>query len=454
MMLSLTEEAEAALVERQRLPENFGPEAVRPGYDGLSLANVPALAAQILAPETLDKTEFGPTVPPLDPALLDRPEINAAFQRLLADGPINHVVVLLMDALGYDQLKSQATAGYVPGLQNAIQNRDNFFIPLTSVYPSTTTTALTSVATARTPQEHGIMGTVNRFPELGSLVNLIYFGPTTSYTSFAEKYLNPDTLVPVANIYKRLESAGVKCEHINFHGFKNSSISRFTTADSQAEFIGYLTAPTAFATLRQQLASKPDDGSLKSFTYCYVSNVDNVAHRYGPLTKNYEAELAALDFSLNRELFSPLKGRKDILLMLVADHGQRQIDPQKVAWLHQHPELTRLQVAPVGGERRAAYLYLKPGTVETAQRYIEANFGEHFLVLGKDEALEMGLFGLTGQKVSPQAEDRLGDLIMIPCQDWIVRQFVTADDSGPGSTGVHGGLSRAEMLIPFLAMRF
>ncbi|NWJ98541.1 MAG: alkaline phosphatase family protein [Chloroflexi bacterium] len=452
-MSSLNEIAENALLQRQRLPEAFGAEAVRPSYDGLGLVNVPALVLQLLAPATLlDKAV---SVPPVNPALLDCPEVTAAFKRVLEQGPINHVVLLLIDAMGYDQINGVMATGDLPGLSQMVQNPANFFMPLTSVYPSTTTTALTSVATASTPQTHGIMGTVNRMPEMGSLVNLISFGPAVGSKSYTPQQLNPDTLLPVPNIYQPLEAEGVVCEQINFYAFENSSISRFTTANSTAKFISYRTPATAFATLRERLLSKPSDGSLKSFTYCYVDTLDAVGHRDGPLTPNYQAELAALDFSLNRELFQGLKGRSDLLLFVVADHGQRTVDPQKVAWLHEHPELTRLFVAPMGGERRVAYLYLKAGTLETARRYIDSHFGEHFLTLSKVEALEMGLFGLPGQAISSQADDRIGDLLMIPRREWITRQFVTATDKGPiGRDGVHGGLSRAEMLIPLLMARF
>lgn len=453
-MADWSEVAERALLRRQSLPPTFGPDAVRPSYDGLGLVNVPALAVQLLAPELMDNVEFGAVVPAVKPALLDAPEVAAAFQQMLERGPVNHVVLLLMDAMGHDQIKARMAAGDLPGLSQAMQHPDNFYMPLTSVYPSTTTTALTSAATARTPQEHGIMGTNNRMPEVGSLVNLIAFAPVVGGAPYTEQQLSADSLVPVANIYRRLETAGVACQHVNFFGFRDSSISRYTTARSGAKFVGYLTPATAFATLRDQLLSKPADGSLKSLTYCYVGSLDGVAHRYGALSSNYIAELAALDFSLNRELFQGLKGRSDILVCVVADHGQRVTDIEKVAWLHDHPDLTGLFSAPVGGERRVTYLYLKPGTEAAAKQYVDTHFGEHFLTLTKAEALEMGLFGLPAQSVSSQANDRLGDLIMIPKGEWITRQFLTANEEGLGYIGVHGGLSRAEMLIPFLAMRF
>jgi len=453
-MPDLSNLAENALLRRQQLPDAFGPETVRPSYDGLGLVNVPALAVQLLAPNLMESREFGAIAPALNPALLSQPEVTAAFEQLIGRGPVNHVVLLLLDAMGYDQIKSEMTAGALPGLQTAIQNSANFFMPITSVFPSTTTTALTSAATARTPQEHGVTGTTIYLPELGSRVNLIRFGPAVGSGSYNEKQLNPDTFVAVPNIYQRLESVGVKCEHINYYAYQNSSISRFTTANSAVKFTGYVTPATAFATLREQLSQKPADGSLKSFTYCYVSTLDTVAHYYGPLTPDYQAELAALDFSLQHEVFERLKGRSDILLCLVADHGQRLIDSQKVAWLHEHPELTRLFAAPAGGENRAVQLYIKAGQLEQARHYIDTHYGEHFLTLTKDEAIEVGLFGLPGQAVAWQATERLGDLLMLPRREWIGRQFVTADEHGPGPSGMHGGLSRAEMLIPFLATRF
>lgn len=455
-MSAIYESAEKALLERQKLPTNLGPEAVRPAYEGLSLANVPALATALLAPDA-PTLHTEPALPALNPALLGLPEVNAAWQKWLAAGPVNHVVILLMDALGYDQLVELVKEGRTPNLAKAIASQNSFFMPLTSVYPSTTTNALTSVATAYAPAQHGVMATSVYMRELGSVVDVIGFAPAVSPVrqSYNENQLNPETFVPVPNVYQRLEQAGIQCETVNYYMFKGTSISRFTSAGSQAgsEFYnGYLTPADGFAQLRERLKKNSAEGR-KSFTYAYVPNVDSSAHRYAPLSFNYKAEVATLDFSLERELFAPLAGRSDIAILLVADHGQRSSYNEKVFWIQKHPELARKLLVPITGESRAGFLFTRHGQEQAVVDYIEREVGEHFALVPKNQAIELGLFGLAGQPLGLQCEERIGDLVLIPKTDWVAKQLLTNDVAKLSYIGVHGGLSRAEMLIPFLATR-
>ena len=68
--------------------------------------------------------------------------------------------------------------------------------------------------------------------------------------------------------------------------------------------------------------------------------------------------------------------------------------------------------------------------------------------------MDNGLFGIPGKLLGREAEDRIGDLLLISHKDWICRQHITNEERLHTHTGVHAGLSRAEMLIPFLAYRF
>ncbi len=455
-MTEITEIAEKSLLQRQLLPEKFGPASVRPSYDGLGLVNIAALATEWLAP-TAPALSDQAALPAFRPGLLDAPEVSVAWQTWQAAGPINHVVLLLLDALGYDQLRTVIAEGGAPNLAKATASQQAFFVPATSVYPSTTTTALTTAATAYAPAQHGIMGTNVYLREIGSMVNLIGYRPSIAPTNtpYQSVQLNPDKLVPVPNLYQRLEQAGIRCEVVNHYLFKDSSISRFTSAASQAgrEFYSsYQTPVDGFSQLRRRLEVNSVE-NRPSFTYIYVPNVDSAAHQYGPLSPSYRAEVAALDFGLGHELFEPLSGRSDIVLLLVADHGQRY-RTSNIAWLNQHPALTRMLQVPMSGENRAPYLHLKHGLEAAAIKYINQNLEEGFLVVPKAEAIELGLFGLPGQPLGPECDDRIGDLLLVPKNDWVCRQQLTEEEPGLGMIGVHGGLSRAEMLIPFLAYRF
>ena len=456
-MRQIFEVAEEALMQRQALPTHFGPEMLKPAYDGLSLANVATQAQAWLAPDAPRLSEVAP-VGPIQPELLADPAVAQAWQSWQARGPINHVVVLLMDALGYDQLKEMMAEGIASNLARLIGGDQTFFMPITSVYPSTTTTALTSVATGYAPAQHGIMGTSTYLREIGSVVDFIGFRPAIAptATSYLESQLDPDSLLPVPNLYRRLEEAGVQAEIVNYSMFKGSSISRFTSAGSvagQQFYNGFLTPADGFSQLRRRLETNTQAGR-KSFTYAYVSSIDSSAHRYGPLSPSYRAELAGLDFLLNHELIEPLAGRDDIALLLVADHGQRLVEQDKILWLDEHPELTRMFTVPYTGESRAGYLHLKHDCEEAARRYIEQHFGENFLTLNRAESTDLGLFGLAGYSPGPECTDRTGDLLLIPTGGWVARQRTTRTEHTYNLVGTHGGLSRAEMLIPFLAHRF
>ncbi|MBF2065081.1 MAG: alkaline phosphatase family protein [Calothrix sp. C42_A2020_038] len=455
-MASIFVTAEQALIARQKLPEYFGANKVRPSYDGLGLANIAALPIHWLCPEAPTSSEQ-PALPPFNPNLLRIDTITQAWENWLSRAPINHVVLLILDAFGYDQLLSLITNNVVPGLANAIKSDKAFFIPATTVFPSTTVTALTSSTTAYATAQHGVTSTTAYLREIGALVSLLRWCPHTAPTSasYPDEQLNPDTFVTVPNIYLRMEKAGINVGIVNYYRFKNTSISRYTTVGSEAgkdKYTPYLTYADGFAQLRDRILTSYNTD--KSFTYIYVPNIDSAAHRYAPLNPYYQAEVATIDFALKRELLDPLSGRGNAVLLITADHGQCPTDLEKVLWLHEHPDLTKLLWTPaVTGEARARFLHVKKGAEESVKAYVKSHFDQNFLLVSKAEAIALGLFGLPNQPLSQESDDRVGDFILVPRQDWICYQSLSGERWTPNAGG-HGGLSRAEMLIPFLAYRF
>ncbi|BDA66272.1 phosphodiesterase [Rivularia sp. IAM M-261] len=441
---------EQALIQRQQIPEALAPNMLKPSYDGLGLSNIAALTLEWLCePYVLNAHK---TVTPFNPKLLAIKSLTDAWHSWQQQAPINHVVLIILDAFGYEQFRTLSSEGVIPSLTQACNSPQAFFMPATSVFPSTTVTALTSAATAQAPALHGLINTHIYFQEVGSLVNLIGFRPSFTPTSapYLDSQLNPDTLLPMPNIYVLMEKSGVDVEIINFHKFQNTSISRFTSAGSNAllnSFFGYRTPADAFSQLRQRLTSKTPN--VKSFTYLYIPEIDTFAHCYQPLSQNYRAEVASIDFSLYREVLAPLAGRNDTVLLITADHGQRAVHPDKITWLNHHPILNKNLSAPFTGGTQARYLYIHKGKEKEVYDYVQENLAEEFLLLSKAEAIELGLLGLPGNELSELSYNRLGDAIIIPKGDWVSFE----NDTQHYPVGIHGGLSHAEMLIPFLAYR-
>ena len=85
--------AEAALLDRQSLPPKlWEAETVRPSYDGLGLANVPALAMHWLGVDKMPASTA--TLPPFNPSLLENPSVTEAWEAWQQQDDIDHVVLL------------------------------------------------------------------------------------------------------------------------------------------------------------------------------------------------------------------------------------------------------------------------------------------------------------------------------------------------------------------------
>jgi len=95
-------------------------------------------------------------------------------------------------------------------LENLAEKGDVF--PLTSVFPSQTTNALTTLNTGLTPQEHGLFEYYLYLKEVDMIVNTLRFEPlgSTHRDELFEKGFNPNLLFKGKVIQNTLEEAGIK----------------------------------------------------------------------------------------------------------------------------------------------------------------------------------------------------------------------------------------------------
>ena len=160
-MTRLASEIEQIILEH-RLPvfEDELPdgEFVMPYYDGYSIVNLPATTAALFDIQ-------------LPGAIALPDELWKPFS-----GSVRCIVQVLIDALGYYRLQRAMSAG-PETLFHQIDRRGGSQFPLTSVCPSTTTTALSSLWTGRMPIEHGMLGTRLFLRDQGLRANMIYFTP-------------------------------------------------------------------------------------------------------------------------------------------------------------------------------------------------------------------------------------------------------------------------------------
>jgi hypothetical protein len=291
--------------------------------------------------------------------------------------------------------------------------------PITTVAPTTTATALTSIATGLTPAEHGLIG--YRLDIGGTVINVLRWHTDKGD---ARRQLPPREVQPVPAF---LGSAVPIVSKVELEG------SAFTEAHlSGGRPVGWRIASNIAVEVGRQLAAG------EPIVYAYYDGVDKVAHErgFGPF---YDAELRTVD-----RLIGDVRGAlvPGSALVVIADHGQVQVGDQTIT---PAPEIMRL-VHHQSGEGRFRWLHAKGGAAGELLAIATERYADVAWVVGRDEIIDGMWFGPT---MSAPIAARLGDVALV-ARDPI--SFNDPADSGPYRLICrHGSLTPAEVFVPMLA---
>ncbi|MCU1358435.1 MAG: putative Type phosphodiesterase/nucleotide pyrophosphatase [Acidimicrobiales bacterium] len=343
------------------------------------------------------------------PALLDGSVDPPAWlpERALDAG---QVVLLVLDGLGWEQLQDRRHLA--PTLSALVGG------PITSVAPSTTATALTSIATGLTPGEHGVVG--YRVAVDHEVLNVLRW---STAGGDARKRIDPHRFQPFPAFCSQRPCIVTKAEFVT-SGFSGAHLA-------EVRFHGYRVPSTLVVEVRQALRSG------EPFVYAYYDGIDKVAHEYG-LGEHYDAELVAVD-RLVADVLECLP--RDASLVITADHGQVDVGDRLVDL---HPDVAA-HVSFQSGEGRFRWLHARPGRSEALFDAAVARHSDTAWVRTRKDTVAEGWWGET---VTDVAVQRLGDVALVAHQPV---SFTDSNDTGPFKLiGRHGSLTPAEMYVPLL----
>jgi predicted AlkP superfamily pyrophosphatase or phosphodiesterase len=354
----------------------------------------------------------GPCVSNVVPALVNRMPEAPSWLPEPAVGA-EQVVLLVIDGLGWEQL--QERAALAPNLTAMAGGA------ITTVAPSTTSTAMTSITTGLTPGEHGVVG--YRISVHHEILNVLRW---STPAGDARHSIPPEEFQPLAAFCGTRPPIVTRAEFVS---------SGFTAAHLEgARFYGYRTLSTMATEVNRLLR----DG--EPFVYAYYDGIDKVAHEYG-LGEHYDGELAAVDFLVQHMISTMPAGAT---LVITADHGQVSVGDNVVVLDDEILRRTALQ----SGEGRFRWLHARPGQAAELLEIAVDRYEDIAWVRSVREVLDERWFG---ERVSPAAASRLGDVALV-ARDPIA--FVDPADTGPYHLiGRHGALTPAEMYVPLLAAR-
>ena len=271
----------------------------------------------------------GPNVRGLIPAFLG-PRGAAKPSWIPAEAvKASQVVLLVIDGLGWEQL--QARAHLAPTMMAMVGG------PITTVAPTTTATALTSITTGLTPGEHGLIG--YRIDVGGDVLNVLRWH--TDGVGDARRLHEPKRLQPFDPFM------GERVPVVSKADLERSSFSAAHLRGCTA--VGWRVLSSLAVTVGEQLRAG------ERFVYAYYDGIDKIAHErgFGPY---YDAELAYAD-RLVAEIIAALPSGAAVVV--TADHGQVHVGDRIV---EPGPAVSRL-THHSSGEGRFRWLHARPGAV-------------------------------------------------------------------------------------------
>ncbi len=337
------------------------------------------------------------------------------------------LVLMVIDGLGHDFLLDTVADG---ALCAHLRGR------MTSVFPSTTATAITTFMSGFAPQQHALTGWYMWFREIGVVAAPLPFTTRTGGVSLAKAGVDARRLFasrPLADALDR------RCFIVQRRDLVDS---HYTNAfRGKAEVRGYRTLNGFFEAVRDIISSRES-----CFVYAYWPQLDAMCHSFGAAHARSNEHLRHIDARFAEFLES---GRgSGATVVLTADHGFIDTTARTRLELADHPRLAETLVLPLCGEGRAAFCYVDPAKRDIFESYVADELADCCVAVESGDLLAGEYFGLG--EPHPRLVDRIGHYALIMKDNYVLRDRLMGEAERPVHVGVHGGTSAAEMYVPLV----
>lgn len=332
------------------------------------------------------------------------------FDKLL-EKDYKNIIVILFDGLGTSTLNYH--------LKDNDFLRKHYVTNISSVFPSTTVAATTSILSGYSPLECGWLGWDLYFEEIGE--NVAVFKNTLQRNDEpAAKYNVANRYIPVKNIMQRIEAVKGRKSAYCVAFF---SKFRIKCVEDICKTI-------------YKLSKK----RKKKYIYAYWHQPDSAMHRYGVTSPEAHKEI----LHINSEVEKLCSKLKDSLVIITADHG---LCDSVNLFLEDYPELySMLKISPSIEPGRAMSLFVKDGLQETFKNEFNKYFDDSFILKTKEDVFSENLLGYG--EPHPRTSGFVGDFLAIATTE---KTLFTAREEHE-FVGVHAGLTEEEMTVPFIAV--
>lgn len=331
---------------------------------------------------------------------------NAIVDKYLGEKSYRNVVVMLFDGLGYYNLKEH--------LSDSSFLIKNLKGKISSVFPSTTVAALTSLKTGLYPSEHMKLGWKMYYPELDDVVGVFNNKSAKGReyeTNISDKYFPRKTVIELLN-------------EIGVNSYEVSNYGGDIKYESLLEAKGILESKTK------------EEGS--HYLFFYSDLPDKLMHEFGVKDQRVRDQVR------NISRFVAQLNLEDTLLIVLADHGH--VDIKESILLSDYPYLERALTAPLYIEPRAVGINLNSRCHRVLFDYMNTGLKNHFDLYSRDNLITNNIFGETSD--TEGLVKYLPDFLLIAKGNSIFT--AKSLDEALAIKGHHAGVTDKEGYVPLI----
>jgi hypothetical protein len=338
------------------------------------------------------------------------------------------VVLLVVDGLG-DQFLCSAGEG--SGLQRLRRGT------LTSVCPSTTASAVTTLLTGVSPAVHGLNGWFIRDRRFGGVIAPLPLmhrggGSLQTFRLLHRLFPQPPMFEKACKPVIMLSPQEIAYSPFSLHHARGARMHHYEDLQTLA---------TSLVDAARALRTR---GGL---VHAYYPGFDALCHEFG-----CRSAQALSCFEHVDAVFSWVCGQlagEEVHIVVTADHGFIDAVPERAVRIPARSEVSAMLAGPLFGERRLAFCQTRPGAEQAFEAWAAEALHERAVLVPSPEFVAAGMLG--PGKPHRLLEERVGNYVLL------MEAGCTVIDELEGETphelvGVHGGLTADEMRVPLISV--
>ncbi len=363
-------------------------------------------------------------------SILKNYEVETKYNTLekidkLLEKKYRNVVLVILDGMGENILKNISPNGIFS--KNKIDE-------ITSVYPSTTTAAMTTYYSGKPPIETGWIAWSQYFKEYGRNIDVL--PERDSYTGEKLKVKNQKILdiIGYKTVYEQIKE-------------QNSNIETYEIMPSYCEKKTKLTMTANTVEEMCESIVTLCKNTQNKFVIAYNDNPDGIIHKNGC----YSEETKKFVLEAEQEFEKMLQKLKctNTLIILSADHGHQDIN--ETIDILELKEIQECLIMPPTLESRMIGFFVKYNKRKEFEDIFNKLFKDKYILYSKEDLLKSNLLGYGNRH--KKIEDFIGDYIAIAISDvrinigtYLSREMKHPDEK----KSTHCGLTKNEMEVPLI----